>query len=76
MTSTCKIFTLLTVSLIQLAGCKAGTFDPYPKHSEEPYVPTKSRKSDTSKFKGGIFKPPPGIKATPTTSIVQQSVMK
>ncbi|XP_064392089.1 cilia-and flagella-associated protein 96-like [Halichondria panicea] len=58
------------------AGCHAGTFDPYPKHSDDLYTRSKLKKSDKAKFKGGEFKPSPGPKTTPTTSVLQQNVLR
>ena len=58
-------------------GCKAGTFDPYPRHSADTYAVAKTKKDDSSsKLKGGMFRPSPGPKSTPTTSIVQQNVIR
>ena len=67
----------IIISFIQAGGCKAGTFDPYPKHSDDPYGAVKSRKDDSpSKLKGGVFRPSPGPKSTRTASIVQQNVTR
>ena len=60
--------------LIQAGGCKAGTFDPYPKHSVDGYGVAKSKKD--GKLKGGVFRPSPGPKSRPTKSVVQQNVTK
>ena len=59
----------------QIGGCKAGTFDPYPNHSSDPYAAEKKDK-DPGKMVGGIFKPTPGIKTTPTRSTMAQSIQK
>ena len=65
------------VLFIQAGGCKAGTFDSYPKHSDDPYSAVKSRKDGSpTKLKGGVFRPSPGPKSTPTASIVQQNVTR
>ena len=58
----------------QIGGCKAGTFDPYPTHSSDPYAQKKEK--NPGKMVGGIFKPTPGIKTTPTRSTLAQSVQK
>ena len=55
-------------------GCKAGTFEPYPTHSTDPYMV--KRPKDGRKFVGGIFKPNTGIKSRPTRSIVSQHLLK
>jgi hypothetical protein len=54
-------------------GCKAGTFDHYPKHSEDPYSPAKQKSSGKDSVRK-IFKPSPGPKSMPTKSVVTQSV--
>ena len=56
---------------------KAGTFDPYPEHSSDPYVknPPK-RKSDDGGTRPKIFQPPAIPKSTPTKSIVSMTVRK
>lgn len=59
-----------------VGGCKAGTFESYPKHSVDPYGTTKVRKDAGSEKSRGIFRPSLGPKSTPTSSIVQQSVMR
>ena len=58
----------------QAGGCKAGTFDPYPKHSEEPYRNPKVTR--TPDKKEGVFRPSPCPKSMPTRSVVQQNVMR
>jgi hypothetical protein len=60
-------------------GCKAGTFDVYPKHSEDPYTNPKPRRDGNRKGaggKGGVFRPSPGPKSMPTSSVVQQNVIR
>ena len=59
--------------LPQAGGCKAGTFDHYPKHSEDPYSPAKQKSSGKDSVRK-IFKPSPGPKSMPTKSVVTQSV--
>ena len=61
--------------ITQAGGCKAGTFDPYPKHAEEPYQNPKVIRTP-DKTKGGVFKPSPCPKSMPTRSVVQQNVMR
>ncbi|KAM6075624.1 cilia-and flagella-associated protein 96-like [Chlamydotis macqueenii] len=50
-------------------GMKGGTFDPYPSHSADPYVIKKS-KAEASTKEQQIFRPPPGPKSRPVTSII------
>lgn len=58
----------------KIAGCKAGTFETYPKHSVDPYQPkTKSSIANTNK---AIFHPSPGPKSTPTRSTLDQNVVR
>lgn len=59
-------------------GCKAGTFESYPKHSEDEYIIPKFGRPgpDKSKMKGGVFRPPQDIKSRPITSVVHQNVIK
>jgi len=54
-------------------GCKAGTFDPYPSHSADPYEP-KNTKKKLVNSSGRLFRPQPGSKSGPTRSIMQQRV--
>ncbi|XP_074847941.1 cilia-and flagella-associated protein 96 [Carettochelys insculpta] len=56
-------------------GMKAGTFDPYPSHSAEPYVVKFSKPVATNKA-GLIFRDSPGSKSRPTTSIVALNVTR
>ncbi|XP_039273490.1 cilia-and flagella-associated protein 96-like [Styela clava] len=59
----------------KIAGAKAGTFDPYPSHSNDPYV-VKKKKAPTTNKEGKIFHPALGPKSRPTKSIVSQNVIK
>ncbi len=65
-------FSEVMMCLLQMGGSKAGTFDPYPKHSEEPY-PTVVKKTQ-KKFLAGVFKPSPFPKSRPVNSVIQQGV--
>ncbi|KFO05682.1 UPF0602 protein C4orf47 [Balearica regulorum gibbericeps] len=56
-------------------GMKGGTFDPYPSHSADPYVITKSKAVTTNKERQ-IFHPPPGPKSRPVTSIITLNVTR
>uniref|UniRef100_A0A8B9QAA6 Cilia-and flagella-associated protein 96 n=1 Tax=Apteryx owenii TaxID=8824 RepID=A0A8B9QAA6_APTOW len=56
-------------------GMKGGTFDPYPSHSDDPYVIKKSKAVTTNKG-GQIFHPPPGPKSRPITSIMTLNVTR
>ncbi|KAK3091674.1 hypothetical protein FSP39_021731 [Pinctada imbricata] len=58
------------------AGMKAGTFDPYPSHSADPYKVRVSRAINVVNKSGKIFMPSQGPKTTPTVSIVNQNVQK
>lgn len=67
----------------KIAGCKAGTFGEYPKHSADHYIPeskvmsalqSKLYKSQP-KFRG-IFHPSPGPKSIPTRSVLEQNVVR
>eukprot|EP00731_Ephydatia_muelleri_P004029 Em0002g205a len=59
-------------------GCKAGTFDPYPSHSVDPYGRPKAGGTAAKKEvkKGPSFKPIPGPKSTPVRSTMEQSIYK
>lgn len=51
----------------------------YPKHSDDPYANPKPRKESDGKVAGrkvGVFKPSPGPKTMPTSSVVQQNVIR
>lgn len=70
---------LILSSFIQAGGCKAGTFDVYPKHSDDPYAnPKPRREGDGKVVRGnvGVFKPSPGPKTMPTSSVMQQNVIR
>ncbi|KAJ7382252.1 hypothetical protein OS493_036155 [Desmophyllum pertusum] len=54
----------------EIGGMKAGCFDNYPSHSNDPYV-VKKPKGDTEKR---IFRPSQGPKSTRTRSIINQNV--
>ncbi|CAG2206766.1 UPF0602 protein C4orf47,UPF0602 protein C4orf47 homolog [Mytilus edulis] len=58
------------------AGCKAGTFDPYPSHSADPYKMKIHRPVNVVNKSGKIFVPSQGPKTTPSVSIVDQNVMR
>lgn len=60
----------------QPAGMKAGTFDPYPSHSADPYKVKVSRSVNIVNKSGKTFMPSQGPKSTPTVSIVNQNVLK
>ncbi|XP_026990861.1 UPF0602 protein C4orf47 homolog [Tachysurus fulvidraco] len=56
-------------------GMKAGTFDPYPSHSTDPYIIKKSKPDSVHANKGlKIFYPSPGPKSTPVKSIISLNV--
>ncbi|CAK8683127.1 cilia-and flagella-associated protein 96-like [Clavelina lepadiformis] len=59
----------------KIGGAKAGTFDPYPSHSNDPYT-VKQRKSVIKNKEGKLFHPSPGNKSSPTRSVVAQNVIK
>ncbi|XP_059156791.1 UPF0602 protein C4orf47 homolog isoform X2 [Physella acuta] len=59
-----------------LAGMKAGTFDPYPSHSADPYGIKYKRPVNVVNKIGKQFVPPPGPKSTPCNSIVNQNVTR
>ncbi|XP_069349464.1 cilia-and flagella-associated protein 96 [Eulemur rufifrons] len=54
-------------------GMKAGTFDPYPAHSADPYVVKLSKISSKD---DKIFHPPSGPKSRPTESIMTLNVKR
>lgn len=55
---------------------KAGTFDPYPSHSADPYKVKVPRSINIVNKSGKTFMPSQGPKSTPTVSIVNQNVLK
>lgn len=57
-------------------GSKAGTFDPYPSHSADPYKVKVSRSINVVNKSGKIFMPSQGPKTTPMVSIVNQNVIR
>ncbi|CAI5784009.1 Uncharacterized protein PODLI_1B030362 [Podarcis lilfordi] len=56
-------------------GMKAGTFDPYPTHSVDPYI-VKQAKPVTTNKQGRVFHPSPGPKSRPVRSIMSLNVEK
>ncbi|XP_030048510.1 cilia-and flagella-associated protein 96 [Microcaecilia unicolor] len=58
-----------------MGGMKAGTFEPYPTHSSEPYK-VKREKDVTVNKSGKIFHPLAGPKTRPVQSILQAYVLK
>ena len=58
------------------AGMKAGTFDPYPSHSADPYKVQRIKQSQVVNKTGKIFMPSAGPKSAPIASIVNQNVIK
>ncbi|XP_053440357.1 UPF0602 protein C4orf47 homolog [Nycticebus coucang] len=54
-------------------GMKAGTFDPYPSHSADPYV---AKLTKISGKDGKIFHPPSGPKSRPIQSIMTLNVKR
>ena len=62
--------------MFQPGGSKIGTFDPYPKHSEDPYSTKIKRTVNVVNKSGKIFMPSPGPKTTPTASVVNQNVVR
>ncbi|XP_028405049.1 UPF0602 protein C4orf47 homolog [Dendronephthya gigantea] len=56
----------------EIGGCKAGCFESYPSHSDDPYQPKKAA-SDASQAKK-IFRPTQGPKSTPFSSVIAQNV--
>jgi len=66
----------------KIAGCKAGTFGDYPKHSADPYIPVNQvlkvlqNKQNKATSSRGIFHPQPGPKSIPTKSVLEQNVIR
>ncbi|XP_039186697.1 UPF0602 protein C4orf47 homolog isoform X2 [Crotalus tigris] len=56
-------------------GMKAGTFDPFPIHSTDPYGIRMPRASTTNK-QGNVFHPNPGTKSRPVRSIMALNIEK
>jgi len=59
-----------------IAGCKAGTFETYPKHSVDPYTGKKPLEIRAKSHVKTIFHPNPGPKSTPTRSTLDQNITK
>ncbi|CAH1794960.1 unnamed protein product [Owenia fusiformis] len=57
-----------------MAGMKAGTFDPYPSHSADPYNVKITRPVHVVNKTGKIFMPSPGPKSFPMSSVVNTNV--
>lgn len=61
----------------QDGGMKAGTFDPYPSHSADPYhVRTSSQSGSAISKTGKTFFPTQGPKSAPSTSILNQNIAR
>lgn len=58
------------------AGMKAGTFDPYPSHSVDPYNMKNNRPIHVVNKSGKTFLPSAGPKSAPVSSIVDYNVVK
>lgn len=59
-----------------VGGCKAGTFETYPKHSVDPYTGKRNLEVRSDKNLKVIFHPSPGPKSTPTRSTLDVNVVK
>lgn len=58
-------------------GMKAGTFDVYPTHSNDPYKAKVSHQSTSSAKKTGkTFLPPAGPKSAPANSVLDQNIVR
>lgn len=57
-------------------GMKAGTFDPYPSHSQDPYAVKVKRSVKVVNNSGKIFMPSPGPKSAPVSSVLNQNVIR
>ncbi|XP_066091872.1 cilia-and flagella-associated protein 96 [Saccopteryx bilineata] len=55
-------------------GMKAGTFDPYPSHSDDPFEAKSAKQTFTKDAK--IFQPPGGPKSRPIKSIMSLNVRR
>lgn len=55
---------------------KAGTFDPYPSHSADPFNVKHNRPIHVVNKSGKTFMPSAGPKSAPVNSVVGQNVMK
>jgi len=60
----------------EIGGSKAGTFDPYPSHSNDPFKPKTKKGPPPMNSSGKIFMPSPGPKSATTTSIINQNVFR
>jgi len=59
---------------VQAGGMKAGTFDAYPSHSADPYQGRSFGSRDSQS--GRYFIPSASLKSAPTTSVVDQNVVR
>lgn len=59
-----------------MGGMKAGTFDPYPSHSADPYQVKITRPVHVVNNAGKIFMPTPGPKSFPMSSVVNTNVVR
>ena len=56
---------------------KAGTFDPYPTHSVDPYkTGLKTRPVNVVNKTGKIFVPNQGPKSAPISSVMNQNIVR
>ena len=62
--------------LPQPGGMKAGTFDPYPSHSADPFNIKNNRPVHVVNKSGKIFMPSAGPKSAPVLSTVNHNVNK
>ena len=69
-------FLTIPLTLLQPGGLKAGTFDPYPGHSVDPYKVRVTRPVHVVNKSGKIFTPSPGPKSAPVNSVLHQNVTK
>jgi len=58
------------------AGCHAGTFEPYPARSKDPYGVKEKRPVNVVNKSGKIFMPSQGPKTTPSKSIMDQNIRR
>lgn len=58
------------------AGMHAGTFDPYPSHSAEPFKVKNNQPVHVVNKTGKIFMPSAGPKSAPVNSVLDQNVVK
>ncbi|XP_076458537.1 cilia-and flagella-associated protein 96-like [Babylonia areolata] len=57
-------------------GCKLGTFDPYPAHSEDVYNDKRAWPKDIVNNSGRTYMPHPGPKTRPVNSIISKNVIR